>query len=223
MANIASALNQVNFRYLPNINSLSDEVLKTHGYYRGYPCAHRHCIRDIDNHWCYHCAIKIKSNICGFNMNFIHQYYNYKYEKLWEKVTVGEPDECWDTDLPGTKSPKRLCFPSYRSFHTGRASENVSLQKLIYQCAWGDVGALVVSRVCGNPWCSNPLHLVSSWNIGLPPKTINPFILDFRPETLMLLHKAITLGREQEVIESYYRQTIKHPLSAPEPPYYDEG
>jgi len=223
MAKPNTSFDQINFRYVPNIDALACSQLKAHGYYKGYPCPHRHRIRDINHHWCYHCVIKIKSNICGFNLNFIHPYYNYKYESLWEKISVGDPEECWDINLPGNKGPRRINFPSYRAFYTGRASENVTPQKAIYQCAWGDVGALTVSRACGNPWCGNPLHMVSSWNIGLPPKTVNPFTLEFKPEFLMLLNKAIRLGREQEVIERYYRQTISHPLCAPEPPDYDEG
>lgn len=223
MANIITAVEKANFRYVPNINSLDDSQLESHGYYRGYPCAHRHSIRDINNHWCYHCALKIQSNICGFNINFIHPYYNYKYVKLWTKVSRGQSDECWDIDLPGFRAPRRIVFPSYRAFHTGRASENVTPHKVIYQCVWGDVGSLTVSKVCGNPWCVNPLHMVSSWNKGMPPRSITPFVLEFKPELLMMLSKAIHAGREQELIEGYYRQTILHPLCAPEPPDYDEG
>lgn len=223
MANLSSALEKTNFRYVPKINTLTNSQLESHGYYRGYPCPHRHRIRDMQHHWCYHCAIKIKSNICGFNLNFLHNYYNYKYETLWGKVSIGEPDECWHLNLPGARNPKRIAFPSYRAAYTGRASENVTPHKAIYQCAWGDVGSLTVSRVCGNSWCGNPLHMVSSWNQGMPPSSINPFVFDFKPELLMLLEKAARLGREQEVIERYYRQTISHPLLAPVPPDYDEG
>jgi hypothetical protein len=223
MANLTTSTEKANFRYVPNIDSLDDSQLESHGYYRGYPCPHRHRIRDRQGHWCYHCAIKIKSNICGFNLNFIHPYYNYKYEELWKKITVRDPGECWDLDLPGSRSPRRITFPSYRAFYTGRASENVTPHKAIYQCAWGDVGALNVTRVCGNPWCGNPLHMVTSWQLGMPPSEVHPFTLEFKPELLMLLSKAKQMGREQELIERYYRQTIRHPLYAPEPPDYDEG
>jgi len=223
MANLLSTQDKTTFRYVPNIDSLDDSQLESHGYYRGYPCPHRHRIRDRQHHWCYHCAVKIKSNICGFNLNFIHPYYNYKYEELWKKIAVGTPEECWDMNLPGSNGPRRLSFPSYRAGYTGRASENVTAHKAIYQCAWGDVGSLNVTRVCGNPWCGNPLHMVTSWNIGMPPGGVEPFVLEFKPELLMLLHSACRMGREQELIERYYRQTIRHPLCAPEPPDYDEG
>jgi hypothetical protein len=65
--------------------------------------------------------------------------------------------------------------------------------------------------------------MVTSWNVGMPPAKVQPFVLDFKPELLMLLHNARRMGREQELIERYYRQTIRHPLCAPEPPDYDEG
>lgn len=223
MANLITGVDKINFRYIPNINSLDDSQLESHGYYRGYPCAHRHNIRDINHHWCYFCSLKIQSNICGFNLNFIHPYYNYKYEKLWAKVARGEPDECWEMNLPGHNAPRRIAFPSYRAFHTGRASENVTPHKALYQCVWGDIGSLTVSRVCSNPWCGNPLHMVSSWNKGMPPKRITPFVLEFKPELLMLLSNAVRVGREHELIEGYYRQTILHPSFVPEPPDYDEG
>lgn len=223
MANLQTKGQRTNFRYVPDINSLNESQLESHGYYLGYPCPHRHHIRDKDSHWCYHCVRKIKSNICGFNMNFLHPYYNFRYQKLWEKVSIGEPNECWDIALPGARSPKRISFPSYRSYHTQRALENVNPHKLIYQCAWGDIGSLTVSKACGNPWCVNPLHLVSSWNIGLPPATVYPFDLEFKPEYLMAISKAAQQNREDELIESYYKQTIRNPLCAPDLPYYDEG
>jgi len=223
MANLQTKGQRTNFRYVPNINKLDESQLESHGYYIGYPCPHRHRIRDKEHHWCYHCVVKIKSNICGFNMNFLHPYYNYKYEKLWSLVDIRDPSECWEINAPGARSPRRMSFPSYRSFHTLRALENVTPHKLIYQCAWGDIGSLTVSRVCGNPWCVNPLHLVSSWNIGYPPANVSPFNLEFKPEELMAISNAVRLGREQELIERYYKQTIRSPLCAPDAPYYDEG
>jgi hypothetical protein len=223
MANLLAKHDKTNFRYVANIDQLSESQLASLGYYVGYPCPHRHRIRDIEHHWCYHCVIKIKSNICGFNLNFIHPYYNYKYEKLWKSIEVGHWNECWEANLPGAKGPRRIAFPSYRSHYTGRASENVTPQKLIYQCAWGDIGSLTVSKVCGNPWCCNPLHLISSWNNGMPPASVAPFDLSFKPEILMMLSKAEAAGRQQELIERYYKNTILHPSLAPEAPYYDEG
>ena len=223
MTNVLKKVLKTNFRYVPGIDSLDEGQLDEHGYYKGYPCPHHHHIRDKQNHWCYHCVVKILSNTCGFNTNFLHPYYNHKYEQLWKNIEVGDLDECWEIDLPGSKSPKRIGFPSYRSRFTGRAIENVTPHKVIYQCAWGDIGAMTVSRACGNPWCANPLHLVSSWNIGLPPASITPFIRTFEPTHVMALIKAKKEGREQELIQRYHKQVIRNPLCAKDAPYYDEG
>ena len=48
--------NQINFRYL---RSTEPETLERWGYYRGFPCAFGHTIRDSTNHWCYECVLKI--------------------------------------------------------------------------------------------------------------------------------------------------------------------
>lgn len=223
MANIINALERVNFRYINNIDRLTDDELDEKGYYRGFPCVHGHTIRDIKGHWCYHCAMKIKSNICGFDLNYLGNDFKNKYYRLWQRIKVKDPDECWPIDLPGEKAPRRVCFPSYRTFYSKQKSENVTAHKAIYQCAWGDVGSMVVTRMCNNPWCGNPLHMVSSWNCGFPPKKLHPFDTNFNAEKLMLICKARTVNREQEVIQKSYKTTIAHPLHVKDAPDYDEG
>ena len=223
MANIINALERVNFRYINNIDRLTDDELDEKGYYRGFPCVHGHTIRDIKGHWCYHCAMKIKSNICGFDLNYLGNDFKNKYYRLWQRIKVKDPDECWPIDLPGEKAPRRVCFPSYRTFYSKQKSENVTAHKAIYQCAWGDVGSMVVTRMCNNPWCGNPLHMVSSWNCGFPPKKMHPFDTNFNAEKLMLICKARTVNREQEVIQKSYKTTIAHPLHVKDAPDYDEG
>jgi len=223
MANIINALERVNFRYINNIDRLTDDELEDKGYYRGFPCVHGHTIRDIKGHWCYHCAMKIKSNICGFDLNYLGNDFKNKYYRLWQRIKVKDPDECWPIDLPGKKAPRRVCFPSYRTFYSKQKSENVTAHKAIYQCAWGDVGSMVVTRMCNNPWCGNPLHMVSSWNCGFPPKKLHPFDTNFNAEKLMLICKARTVNREQEVIQKSYKTTIAHPLHVKDAPDYDEG
>jgi len=52
---------------------------------------------------------------------------------------------------------------------------------------------------------------------------MNPFEMEFKPEYLMAISNAVRMGREQELIERYYKQTIRNPLCAPDAPYYDEG
>tara|TARA_R100001594_G_scaffold150532_1_gene212202 strand:+ start:9758 stop:10429 length:672 start_codon:yes stop_codon:yes gene_type:complete len=223
MANIINALERVNFRYINNIDRLTDDELEEKGYYRGFPCVHGHTIRDIKGHWCYHCAMKIKSNICGFDLNYLGNDFKNKYYRLWQRIKVKDPDECWPIDLPGVKAPHRVCFPSYRTFYSKQKSENVTAHKAIYQCAWGDVGSMVVTRMCGNPWCGNPLHMVSSWNCGFPPKNLHPFDTEFNAEKLMRICKARTVNREQEIITESYKATIAHPLHVKDAPDYDEG
>ena len=67
------------FRYIPNIENISQKDLDVAGYYKGFPCVYGHVIRDKKDHWCYHCAIKIQSNLCGFDINYLHTDYKIKY------------------------------------------------------------------------------------------------------------------------------------------------
>ena len=212
-----------NFRYFPDIDSMSEKELNEFDYYRGFPCPHGHNIRDKENHWCYHCAIKIQSNICGFDMNYLHKDYKTKYHRLWKHIKVKDPEECWEASLPGKRGPHRVCFPSYRSQYSCQKAENTTAHKAIYQCAWGDIGNMFVTRLCGNPWCLNPLHMTSKWNRRAMPKRIKPFYLDFEAEKLMRMSKAELLHREEEIITEDYKPTIEHPLIVKDTPDYDEG
>jgi hypothetical protein len=220
MANLTS---EAQFRYVRDIHLLSDQELREHGYYRGFVCPHGHTIRDMTHHWCYHCVLKIRSNICGFDVNYMDPEYKVKYEKLWKRIRVSDINECWEIDLPGAKSPRRICMPSYRAIYTNQKSEKVNVHKAIYQAAWGDIGSMFVTRVCGNPWCGNPLHMVSTWNAGMPPKRIHPFCTKYEAEKLMLMSRARLLGKAQEVVQNQYKPTIAHPLCVKDAPDYDEG
>lgn len=190
MANLNRILGEVshetNFTYDPGIAVKSEEELNALGFYRGFPCAHGHVIRHIDDHWCYFCVKKILSNTCGFDINYLESNYKVKYQKLWNKIDIGDFKDCWEIKTNSIYSPERIKMPSYRSQYSDNLSENVSIHKAIYQCAWGDIGKFRVTKICQNPKCANPLHLVSSWNRALPPKTINQMVLDFDVEKLML-------------------------------------
>jgi hypothetical protein len=213
----------VAFRHVKLIETLGQSQLESHGYYIGYPCPHGHVIRDAKQQWCYFCIKKILGNNCGFDINFLHPDYKVKYLKLWASVDVGHPENCWTINAAGAYNPKRICMPSYRSLYSRQKSENVTIHKALYQCAWGDIGSLVVTRVCGNPKCGNPLHMVSSWNRLFPPGNLHPFEIEFKAEKIMQISQARLLNCEQKVIELYYKPTITHPLEAKEPPEYDEG
>ena len=90
MANVIKTFETTNFRCVKSIDKLTDSELHRHGYYRGYQCPHGHEIRDLEYHWCYECVIKIKSNICGFDLNFLSNDFKNKYYKLWKKIDIKE-------------------------------------------------------------------------------------------------------------------------------------
>lgn len=228
MANLSNQIKelaaQTKFRYVQNIELLSDVALKKHGYYKGYPCVHGHVIRDVEMHWCYFCIQKIKNNICGFDINYLHFNYKHKYAALWKKIQVSNFQECWEFEERGKATKiKRVCIPSYRSLYTNQKSENVTIHKAIYQSAWGDIGSMVVTRICKNRNCCNPLHLVSSWNRLILPETINPFEINFQAEKLMQYARLSLNQRPEVLVEKEYKQTIIHPLEAPDPPEEHEG
>ena len=221
MANLVPESNAI-FRHITLIENLNESQLRQEGYYLGYPCPHGHLIRDSIGHWCYHCAKKIISNVCGFDVNYLHADYKIKYAGLWKKVEVGFPEDCWPIKSLTGAAPKRVCMPSYRSSYSHQKSENVNIHKALYQCAWGDVGAMVVTRACGNPQCGNPLHMVSNWNRTFPPEKVYPFELEFKAEKLMQISRARLTQEEQKIVTQDYKQTITHPLAVGEPPEYHE-
>jgi hypothetical protein len=205
--------------YIPNIDSLSDEILRKKGFYHGYPCVHDHTIRALHGHWCYHCAEKIRDNICGFDINYMNGNYKHKYFDLWRKIPVGNPEDCWEAP---SITNKRLCMPSYRSGHSKQNSANVTTHKAIYQCAWGDIGAMFVTRICGNKHCLNPLHLISSWNRLFAPSVISPFEYEFKPEKLMQFARLKQKEDLKQIREHKYKRTIQHPIVHKNSPDYDE-
>jgi hypothetical protein len=201
------------FRHVPGIEALKEEKLNELGYYTGFPCPHNHLIRDSTHHWCYECVNKILSNVCGFDLNYLNAEYRIKYGKLWKSVQIGFPEECWEIKSPGGTTPKRVCMPSYRSEYSKQKSDNVNIHKALYQCAWGDVGDLKVTRLCGNAKCGNPLHLVSSFNRTYPPQTISPLEVEFKAEKLMLYNRRMQAGLEMEPLN---RQGQKNAITNPE-------
>ena len=62
-------------------------------------------------------------------MNYLHNDYKNKYYKLWQKIDVQGIHNCWEMDLKGLNAPKRVCFPSYRTFYSKQKSENVNALK----------------------------------------------------------------------------------------------
>ena len=211
---------QVNFRYL---RSTDPKTLERWGYYHGFPCAFGHTIRYSTNHWCYECVLKIKSNFCGFDLNYLHLDYKVSMHRLWQRVQIGDWDDCWDITDPGTNKLKRVWMPSHRSFKDNTLGNNITVQKAIYACAWGDVGSLRVSRTCNNLRCCNPLHMVSSWNRKSPPKLISPFCTEYQVEKLMLLADLERKGMDaNKVIQREFKASITAPKDAQIDPKYNE-
>lgn len=220
---MANLLKETTFRHLSATSLESDEALEQQGYYRGFPCPHGHTIRDKEQHWCYHCVRRIQSNLCGFDLNYLSPFYKTKYHHLWSQVQIGHATECWPIKGPGTGAPKRICMPSYRSHFSKQKAENLTIMKAIYHCCWGDVGSLMVSRVCGNPRCGNPLHMVTSWNRLLPPHRLNPFETKFVAEKLLHYERLRLDGIDPNLaIERLYKNTVLHSLETKIAPKYDE-
>ncbi len=207
------------FRHVPNIESLSPQQLEAHGYYVGFPCVYGHRIRDTSQHWCYDCVRKIQSNNCAFDLNYAHAAYKTRLLMIWKQISVGHFEDCWEA--PSLVNA-RIRFPSYRSVGDKRLSDNISAHKVIYQCTWGDVGKMFVTRLCKNKACLNPLHMVSSWNRTFPPEVIHPFDYEFNPEKLMYAARNQMREEPEQIIEKQYKSTIQHPLVNKNTPDYDE-
>jgi hypothetical protein len=199
------------FVFIQDISVLSDEELNEKGYYRGFPCAFGHTIRNTKEHWCYHCIMRIKSRLCGLDVNYINIHYKSKAYAFWKKVNIGQSNECWNIKTKGKLSPRRICFPSYRSEFSTQKAELVTPHKIAYQTTWGDIGSSIVTHTCKNKWCCNPLHLQSRWNQGYPPDAVMPFVLEFDPKKLMAVGRAKRLNREDELLQTIYRKTIISP------------
>ncbi len=207
-------LNGLNFRFLPDEEP---ETLEDLGYYVGFPCPLGHRIRDKKEHWCYHCVRRIQGNICGLDVNYLHNVYQEDARALLNLIEVKEPDECWPIILPKDNNlnasvPKRVNFPSYRTGQMDRRTDKVSLSKAIYTFTWGDVGSMRVSRRCRNNWCGNPLHMCSSWNRADVLKDFHYLDLEINPKKLLLMAKRHRLNLPiEDLIAMSYRPTIANP------------
>lgn len=202
----------VRFEYIRDIDELNEIELAVKGFYRGFVCPHGHKIRHIKDHWCYHCAEKIFSNVCGIDVNYLDVNYKLRTQALLEVIDVRGFKDCWEPKTGAYLNNKRYCIHSYRSHKTNRM-ENVSGHKIIYQAAWGDVGSLSVTRTCGNLNCFNPLHMKSDFNVQLSPKTMHSVEVDFNYNKLMVASNADANNKPLEkLMLSRYKKAIKNPL-----------
>jgi hypothetical protein len=209
-------LDNLNFRYLSNEN---DETLEALGYYKGFPCPFGHEIRDKKDHWCYSCVRRIQGNICGLDINYLHNTYQQDAREVLSLIEIKGPTECWpihveDDSYREYKTPKRINFPSYRSGQMDRRTDKVSIHKAIYTFTWGDVGSMRISRRCRNKWCGNPLHMCSSWNRTDVLKDFHYLDLELHPTKLLLMAKRHRHNLPiEELIAMSYRPTIADPQS----------
>lgn len=80
-------------------------------------------------------------------------------ERLWEKVDVGRPDECW----PWRGSKKRG-YGRIRG-EGGRQSRTLFAHRVVWQLEYGPIPfGLCVLHSCDNPPCCNPGHLFLGTN-----------------------------------------------------------
>lgn len=218
-------LDSLNFRYLPNEE---EETLEALGYYFGFACPLGHYIRDQKEHWCYHCVRRIQGNICGLDVNYLHNIYQQDARDLLGLITVKEPTECWPIHLENDshreyETPKRINFPSYRTGQMDRRTDKVSIHKAIYTFTWGDVGSMRVSRRCRDKWCGNPLHMCSSWNRADLLKDFHYLDLHINPKKLLLMAKRHRHNLPiEDLIAMSYRPTINHPQSVDISQKYNE-
>lgn len=188
--------------------------LSSAGYYEGYPCPFGHTIRDSQRHWCYHCALKVRSNNCGLDVNFIDSRYRNRLTLVWNEIDIRGLEDCWylkTMDPTWTVLP-RITYPSYRSLKAKQVTDRVPYPRIIYSSTWGDAGSLRVTHRCNDPCCLNPLHLVTSLNCLVPPRAFTYFELDYQPNKLLLLTRHLNSGGK---LEDFHQLYFKHCITDP--------
>ena len=193
-----------------------DVSIREQGFYYGFPCHLGHTVRHEEDHWCYECVKRIQSNVVGLDVNFINDYYRDDVIKALSQVSIGDSTECWEN-----KGSERLYFSSWTRLNS-RSRTKVKVSKLLYTLFWGDVGRLSVTRhikVCENPNCVNPLHLVCTWNTRLPPRHFHYMDLQLQPEKLAVMalreHNKMSID---DILAKLYKPTILHPKERMENP-----
>jgi len=190
--------------------------IREQGFYYGFPCHLGHTVRHEEDHWCYECVRRIQSNVVGLDVNFINDYYRNDVIKALNQVSIGDSTECWEN-----KGSERLYFSSWTRLNNRRRTK-VKVSKLLYTLFWGDVGKLSVTRhikVCENPNCVNPLHLVCTWNTRLPPRHFHYMDLQIQPKKMAVMalreHNKMSID---DILMKLYKPTILHPKERRENP-----
>lgn len=88
------------------------------------------------------------------------------------------------------------------------------VSKIMYTAAWGDIGALRLTRkknVCAIDNCVNPLHWECVLNLDVAPKLIHP--LDTELNFAKIKHYSVL--KEKNMLEAYrhtqLKKYIRHP------------
>lgn len=97
-------------------------------------------------------------NIIHINASELHWLIRFYAERFWQKVDVGEPDECWPTKYRGAKK---------RGGHAMMGVVTIKgkyIKIMTHRLAWMFTNGvipqgLLVLHKCGNPKCCNPAHL----------------------------------------------------------------
>ena len=205
------ALPKVAFKLLDPDRSIYDQ-----GFYYGFPCHLGHTVRHEEDHWCYECVRRIQSNVVGLDVNFVTEEYRRQIVHFLEHVSIRDSSECWETERT-----RRYYYSTYTRHRTKRKTQ-ISPTKLAYSIFWGDIGKLSVTRhlkVCDNPKCVNPLHLVSTWNTRMPPRQFHYLDLEVKPEKLAVMalreHNKMSID---DILTKLYKPTIIHPKERIENP-----
>ena len=120
-----AAIADLNFRLFNPEQGTAEEQ----GFYHGFPCHLGHTLRDQKNHWCHDCAKRIKSNVSGLDISFIHSDYRRRLVSILDMVrqTIDDdldPTVCWDV---GKSASARYNYPSYRSQTSRRKNDLIML------------------------------------------------------------------------------------------------
>jgi hypothetical protein len=147
-------------------------------FYVGQQCVHGHIWRHKMHHWCLECAVKIFQNQCVLDINKMNYSHLTYYQHIFKNLEMPQDvSKCWilpDSRLPANHQRPRYSALTYKSPLINRA-ESIMLSRFVYFLCWGDVGTLIVKRLCSNPSCWNPFHLKSVFNVFEYKNTMDLF------------------------------------------------
>jgi hypothetical protein len=111
--------------------------------------------RYADSHACVRCISALTEGRLTLDVHRIHQKHRRKFLEFWSFVQMGEPDECWEWQGVTYSSGS----PAYRIKRFWSRASQFSASRAAAWFAWGDIGRLPITQVCGNIKCCNPLHI----------------------------------------------------------------